>query len=78
MRPTPSAGPPPGRELARALLCAFSVHKSVDDLCKKAASLWAGREKLGIVTEARTQARAVTWGNAIQALCTKEERTLST
>jgi len=54
------------------------VHESVDDLCKKAASLWAGKEMLGIVAAAHVQGRAVTWGNTIHALCTKEKVELST
>jgi hypothetical protein len=31
------------------LLAHLPVHECVDDLCKKAAILWAGREMLGIV-----------------------------
>jgi hypothetical protein len=50
----------------------------VDDLCKKAASLWAGREVLGIVAVADVQGKAVTWGNTIRTLCTKEKVKLST
>jgi hypothetical protein len=50
----------------------------VDDLCKKAANLWAGREMLGIVTVARTYARASTCENTIHSLCIKEKLMLST
>ena len=64
--------------LGGALLTHLSVHESVDDLCKKAASLWAGREMLGIVAAAHANVRAVTWGNTIHILCTKEKSTLST
>jgi hypothetical protein len=45
---------------------------------QKAASLWAGREILGIEVTARAHVRASTWENTIHALCTKEELTLST
>jgi hypothetical protein len=44
------------------------VHESVDDLCKKAASLWAGREMLGIAAAAHANVKAVTWENTIHAL----------
>ena len=63
---------------AGVLLAHHSVHEPVDDLCKKAASLWAGREILGIVAAARAHVRAVTWENTIHALCTKEKLKLST
>jgi hypothetical protein len=66
------------RSPAGALLGHVSVHESVDDLCKKAASLWAGREILGIAVTACAHVRASTWENTIHALCTKEELTLST
>ena len=36
-------------------LTRLSVHESVDDLCKKAVSLWADSEMLGIVAAARTR-----------------------
>jgi hypothetical protein len=45
---------------ARFLLTYLSVHKPVDDLCKKAASLCARGEMLGIAVAARTHIRAVT------------------
>jgi hypothetical protein len=50
----------------------------VDDLCKKAASLWAGREMLGIATTAHANVKTVTWENTIHALYTKENLRLST
>jgi hypothetical protein len=37
------------------------VHEAVDDLCKKAASLWADREMLGIAAAAHANVKAVTW-----------------
>jgi len=63
---------------AGVLLARLSVHESVDDLCKKAASLWAGREMLGIVTATHTYARGITCENTIPTLCTKEKPALST
>jgi hypothetical protein len=50
----------------------------VDDLCKRAPSLWAGRKILGIVAAARADVAAATWENNIHTLCIKEKRTLST
>jgi hypothetical protein len=49
----------------------FPVHEAVDDLCKKAASLWAGREMLGIAAAAHAHVKAVNWANTIHTLCTK-------
>jgi hypothetical protein len=46
---------------AGVLLAHHSVHKAVDDLCKKAASLWARGEMLGIAAASRDCSRAVTW-----------------
>jgi hypothetical protein len=46
----------------------------VDDLCKKAASLGAGREMLGIIAAARTHFGPVTWENIMHTLCIKENR----
>ena len=69
---------PRPRGQAGVLLARLSVHESVDDLCKKAASLWAGREMLGIAEAARAHARTVTWENTIPTLCTKGKPTLST
>jgi hypothetical protein len=43
----------------------------VDDLCKKAASLWAGREVLGIAAAAHAHVKVVTWENTIHTLCIK-------
>jgi hypothetical protein len=40
----------------------------VDDLCKKAASLWAGREMLGIMTVMQTDVGAATWANIVHGL----------
>jgi hypothetical protein len=54
------------------------VHEAVDDLCKKAASLWAVKEMLGIVAAAHVHERAVTWGNTIDTLCIKYNLRLST
>jgi hypothetical protein len=62
----------------RSLLTHLSVHDLVDDLCKKAASLWIGRGKLGIAAAARAHAMAATWENNIYTLCIKDERALST
>jgi hypothetical protein len=62
----------------RSLLTHFSVHGLVDDLCKKAASLWTGRKELGIVTAVRTHVTVDTWENNICALCIKDEGALST
>jgi hypothetical protein len=59
------------RSLAGFLLTHLSVHESVDDLCKKAASLWAGREMLGIAAAAHAHVKAVTWENTIHTLCIK-------
>jgi hypothetical protein len=47
-------------------------------LCKKAASLWAGREMLWIAAVAHAHIRTVTCENTIHALCTKENLRLST
>jgi hypothetical protein len=64
---------PGKRQLTR--LC---VHESVDDLCKKPASLCAGGEILGIAVAARAHARAATWENTIYALCIKGKPRSST
>ena len=58
---------------AGVLLAHLSVHEPVDDLCKKAASLWAWGEMLGIAAAAHAHVKAVTWENTIHTLCTKEE-----
>jgi hypothetical protein len=63
---------------AGVLLAHHSVHEPVDDLCKKAASLWARGEMLGIATTSRAPGRAVTWEKPFTSLCTKGEMTLST
>jgi hypothetical protein len=63
---------------SQGLLIHLSVHKPVDDLCKKAASLCAGGEILGIVAASHAQARASTWENTIHILCIKESPALST
>jgi hypothetical protein len=70
--------PPLPAKPGRALLTHLSVHEAVDDLCKKAASLWASREMLGIVAAAHAHVKAVTWENTIHTLCTKENLRLST
>jgi hypothetical protein len=46
---------------AGVLLAHHSVHEPVDDLCKKAASLWVWGEMLGIAAASRARGRAVTW-----------------
>jgi hypothetical protein len=63
---------------AGALLTHLSAQESVHKLCKKAANLWAGRGKLGIVAAARAHASAASWANTIHALCIREKRALST
>jgi hypothetical protein len=58
-----------GHTAARGLeLTHLSVHESVDDLCKKAAILWAGREMLGIMTVVHTGVEAATWANTVHWL----------
>ena len=54
------------------------MHEPVDDLCKKAASLWARGEMLGIATAADALLKAATWQNGINALCIIGRRKLST
>jgi len=50
----------------------------VDDLCKKAASLCAGEEMLGIAVAPRWLCKSFTCANTIHTLCTKEGAKLST
>jgi hypothetical protein len=70
----PVAAREPGENPAGLL----AVHESVDDLCKKATGLCAPREVLGIAAASRVGVRAVTWENAIYALCMNRKRKLST
>jgi len=54
------------------------VHEPVDDLCKKAASLCAGEEMLGIAAAPGWLGKPFTCGNTIHTLCMKESAELST
>jgi hypothetical protein len=56
----------------------LSVHEPVDDLCKKAASLCAGEEMLGIAAAPRWLGESFTCANTIHTLCMKESAKLST
>jgi len=47
-------------------------------LCKKVASLWAGKGILGIAPTPHAHADTATWANTIHALCKKGKRVLST
>ena len=70
--------PGPGRRAQRGPLIHFSVHEPVDDLCKKAASLCAGEEMLGIAAALRWLGKPFTCANTIHTLCIKESTELST
>jgi hypothetical protein len=58
---------------AGVLLAHHSVHEPVDDLCKKAASLWAWREMLGIAAASRARGRAVTWEKTFTPCAQREK-----
>ena len=60
------------------VLAHLSVHEGVDDLCKRAASLCAPGEMLGIALAACAHVSAVTWENTIHILCIKGRLTFST
>ena len=67
-----------GCRAQRGPLIHVSVHEPVDDLCKKAASLCAGEEMLGIVAVPRWLGKSFTCANTIHTLCIKENSELST
>ena len=54
------------------------VHEPVDDLCKKAASLWVWGEMLGIGAASRAYGRAVTWEKPFTPCAHKGGLALST
>jgi hypothetical protein len=58
---------------AGVLLAHHSVHEPVDDLCKKAASLWVWGEMLGIATASRARGRAVTWEKPFTSCAQREK-----
>jgi hypothetical protein len=60
------------------LLAHLPVYECVDDLCKKAASLWAGRKMLGIVAAAHAQLGTFTWDNPFTSCAKKAKPRLST
>jgi hypothetical protein len=55
------------------LLAHHSVHEPVDDLCKKAASLWARGEMLGTAAAFRDRGRAVTWEKTFTPCAQREK-----
>jgi hypothetical protein len=63
---------------AGVLLTHHFVHEPVDDLCKKAASLWAGGEMLGIGAASRAYGKAVTWEKPFAPCAQKGGLALST
>jgi hypothetical protein len=70
--------PAGGCRARRGPLIHISVHEPVDDLCKKAASLCAGEEMLGIAAAPRWLGKSFTCANTIHTLCMKEIAKLST
>jgi hypothetical protein len=60
------------------LLTGFSVHKPVDDLCRKATDLSAYAEMLGIPAAGPAHNRAFNCKNTIHTLCTGRKLRLST
>ena len=67
-----------GCRAQRGPLIHVSVHEPVDYLCKKAASLCAGEEMLGIAAAPRWLCKSFTCTNTIHTLCITESAELST
>src|SRR5689334_22829455 len=72
--PPCSSGPPVRGCALRGLLIHLSVHEPVDDLCKKAASLCAGEEMLGIAAAPGWLGKPFTCAAAIPSISSPAHR----